>query len=132
MMDLIGNRLKNIKNELQDYVETRLALKAIDLGEKITYLIGQFIQQLIGYTILVIGLLFALVALAIFVGDKVDSLALGYIIVSSPFLIIGLILVVAKPKRIALSIQNKIMDDLLDNLEEKEEMLKQLPSSDKK
>lgn len=132
MMDIIGNRLKIIKKELQDYIETRLALKAIDVGEKITYLVGQFIQQLIGYTVLIIGLLFGLVALAIYVGDLVGHLALGYAIVCSPFLIIGLFLVIAKPKSIALSIQDKIMNELLDNLEDKDEMIKQLSSPKEK
>lgn len=129
-MDLIGNRLKNIKNELQEYIETRLAIKAIDIGEKVTYLIGQFIQQLIGYTVLVIGLLFALIALSLYVGDLVESRALGYAIVSSPFITVGFIFVITKPKKVALSIQDKIMNELLENLEEKEEMIKQITSKE--
>lgn len=129
-MDVIGNRLKNIKNELQEYIETRLAIKAIDIGEKVTYLIGQFIQQLIGYTVLIIGLLFALIALSLYVGDLVESRALGYAIVSSPFIIVGLIFIITKPKKVALSIQDKIMDELLENLEEKEEMIKQITSKE--
>ncbi len=129
MKDIIGNRLKIIKQELQDYIETRITLKAIDVGEKISYLIGQSIQQLIAYTILIIGLLFALVALALFVGDLLNNTALGYLIVSAPFILTGLFLVLVKPRKIALNIQDKIMEELLENLEDKSDVLKQLPSS---
>lgn len=129
MKDIIGNRLKTIKQDLQDYIETRITLKAIDVGEKISYLIGQSIQQLIAYTILIIGLLFALVALALFVGDLLNNTALGYLIVSAPFILTGLFLVLVKPKKIALNIQDKIMEELLENLEDKSDVLKQLPSS---
>lgn len=129
MKDIIGNRLKTIKQDLQDYIETRITLKAIDIGEKISYLIGQSIQQLIAYTILIIGLLFALVALALFVGDLLNNTALGYLIVSAPFILTGLFLVLVKPKKIALNIQDKIMEELLENLEDKSDVLKQLPSS---
>lgn len=129
MKDVIGARLKIIKQELQDYIETRITLKAIDVGEKISYLIGQSIQQLIAYTILIIGLLFALVALALFVGDLLNNTALGYLIVSAPFILTGLFLVLVKPRKIALNIQDKIMEELLENLEDKSDVLKQLPSS---
>lgn len=129
MKDIIGNRLKIIKQELQDYIETRITLKAIDVGEKISYLIGQSIQQLIAYTILIIGLLFALVALAFFVGDLVNNRAFGYLIVSAPFLLLGLFMVLLKPRKIALSIQDKIMEELLENLEDKSDALKQLPAN---
>lgn len=129
MKDIIGNRLKTIKQDLQDYIETRITLKAIDVGEKISYLIGQSIQQLIAYTILIIGLLFALIALALFVGDLLNNTALGYLIVSAPFILTGLFLVLVKPKKIALNIQDKIMEELLENLEDKSDALKQLPSS---
>lgn len=130
-MDPIGNRLKHITNELKEYVETKVELMVLNIGDKVTFLIGQSVQQLMGYTVLLIGLLFGLVSLAIFLGDVFDNLALGYLVVAAPFLIAGIVMVVIKPQNVARLIQAKIMEELLDKIEEKEEEeLKQLTTTE--
>lgn len=122
-MDQLGERLKHIVNELKDYVETRLELLLINISDKITFRIGLSIQKLLGFSLLGVGLLFALVALAIFLGELLDSLALGYVIVSVPLLLVGIFFAFGKPKAIARGIQLQIMEEIIEALEEKVEEL---------
>lgn len=122
-MDQLGERLKHIVNELKDYVETRLELLLINISDKITFRIGLSIQKLLGFSLLGVGLLFALVALALYLGELLDSRALGYVIVSVPLLLTGIFFAFGKPKAIARGIQLQIMEEIIEALEEKVEEL---------
>lgn len=128
-MDDLGPRIKNITRELKEYIETKLELTLLNVGDQVTLWIGKSIQSLIGYTILAIGLVFGMMALAIYLGEILNEPWAGYAIVASPFLIIGLILVVLKPKSIVLKIQGQILAEFMESLE-KSESLKELPSKE--
>lgn len=122
-MDQIGERLKHIINELKEYVETRLELLLINIGDKITFRIGHSVEKLLGFSILGIGLLFALVALAIYLGELLDQRSLGYVLVSLPLVLIGVFFAFGKPRGIARGIQIQIMEEIIEALEDKVENL---------
>ncbi|MAL16233.1 MAG: hypothetical protein CL670_11360 [Balneola sp.] len=127
-MEDLGSRIKQITRELKQYVETRLELTVLNVSDKVTYIIGQSIQQLFGYTILALGLVFGLVALAIYLGDVFDAEWAGYAIVGAPFFILGLIFVTVKPKSIAKRIQAQLLAELLDTKPVKEKETIELPT----
>lgn len=131
-MEDLGSRIKQVSRELKHYVETRLELTLLNFGDKVSYLIGQSIQQLIGWTVLAIGLLFGMTALAIYLGELLDEPWAGYVIVAAPFVIIGLILVVMKPKSIASKIQEQILAEFLDTLSNSQEDVKQITAQETK
>lgn len=122
-MDELGERIKHIINELKDYVETRLELVLLNVSDKITFRIGHSIQKLLGFSLLGIGLLFALVALAIYLGEILDQRSLGYVIVSAPLLLVGIFFAFGKPKAIARGIQVQMMEEIIEAMEEKVESL---------
>ncbi len=128
-MDDLGGRIKQITNELKQYIETRIELMVLNFSDKLTYIIGQSVQQLIGYSILTIGLLFALVALAIYLSELIGEQWAGYLIVATPLILIGLIVVIAKPKSIIKRIQNQILSELLEQMNDPDDSLKQLPAN---
>jgi hypothetical protein len=127
-MEDLGSRIKQITRELKQYVETRIELTILNVSDKVTYLIGQSIQQLFGYTIFALGLVFGLVALAIYLGDVLDTEWAGYALVGAPFLIFGLIFITIKPKSIARKIQAQLLAELLDSMPDKEKEMKELPA----
>lgn len=129
-MEDLGSRIKQVSRELKHYVETRLELTLLNFGDKISYLIGQSIQQLFGWVVLAIGLLFGMTALAIYLGEVLDEAWAGYAIVASPFVILGLIFVVMKPKSIAQKIQGQILAEFLDTLPKSQEDVKQIPAKE--
>ena len=120
-MEDLGNRIKHITNELKEYVETRLELVFLNIGDRITHLIGQSVQTFVGYVILAMGLVFGMAALAIYLGELLDERWAGYAIVGAPFLIAGLILIFSKPQFISRSIENQILSELISAFEENEE-----------
>lgn len=128
-MEDLGNRIKHITAELKEYVETRLELVFLNIGDRITFLIGQSVQTFAGYAVLAIGLIFGMTALAIYLGELLDERWAGYAIVGAPFLIAGLIFIFSKPQFITRRIQNQILSELIAAFEEEgEEKPKQLSS----
>lgn len=127
-MDQIGERVKHITADFKEYIETKLELYLLTASDKIAFLLGRAIQNALGYAILCVGLVFSLIALSIYIGDLLDNQALGYLIVSIPLLITGFIIVLSKPRRIAETIQEQVMNEVLEALNEKEDKAKELPS----
>ncbi len=130
-MEDLGSRIKQVSRELKHYVETRLELTLLNFGDKVSYLIGQSIQQLFGYAILLLGLIFGLTALAIYLGELLDEQWAGYAIVAAPFIILGLIFVMVKPKSIARKIQDQILAEFLDTLPKSNNEMKQISAKEK-
>ncbi len=119
-MDDLGKRIKHVTHELKEYVEKRMELTILNISGEITYWVGRSVQSLVGYTILALGLVFALIAMSIFIGDLVGEEWAGFAIVSAPVILAGLVLVIAKPKTIVKKIQDQMLDELLTSLEKKE------------
>jgi len=119
-MDDLGKRIKHVTHELKEYVEKRMELTILNISGEITYWVGRSVQSLVGYTILALGLVFALIAMSIFIGDLVGEEWAGFAIVSAPVILAGLVLVIAKPKSIVKKIQDQMLDELLTSLEKKE------------
>ena len=125
-MDQLNSRLKQITSELKEYLETRIDLLVLNVGDQISAWVGLSTQKIIGYLTLSFGLFFASIALAIYLGDLLQNEALGYLIVSVPLLLIGLIFAFAKPFGIASSVQKQLMSGILKAIEEEKPVSKKL------
>ncbi len=124
-MDQLGQRIKQITNELKEYVETRIELLLLNVSDKASLWVGKLVQQLFGYTILGTGLLFLMLALSFYLGELLNNTALGFCLVGGFVFLIGLILVLSQPKNLSRKIQAQIMHDIIDALDsKKEEQLK--------
>lgn len=119
-MDQLGGRIRHITNELREYVETRLELTLVSVTDKISELIGRSAQKLLGIAVLLLGCVFALTALSIYVGDLLKSQALGYLVVSVPLMLAGLVIFFFGPRSVAATIQRQIMKEVLLSLKENE------------
>ncbi|HCD52693.1 MAG TPA: hypothetical protein DEQ34_09620 [Balneolaceae bacterium] len=120
-MDPLGSRVKQITNEIREYLEIKIDLVILNITERITLWIGQSVQKMFGYTILSVGLLFALIAFSLYLGDLLNNTSLGFLITSLPLLVIGLILAFSKPGVMARNIQRQFMDEVIRSLESEEE-----------
>jgi len=130
-MDQLGQRLKQLSGELKSYFETRLDLFVINVGEQITAWVGASAQKIVGYVFLGVGLFFGLISAAIYIGDLLDEPALGYLIVGTPIVLIGIILVAMKPGAFARNIQQQIMKDILKSIDSHSEGNKAMLESGK-
>jgi len=123
-MDQLGSRLKQLSSELREYIETRIDLFVLNLSDQITHWISISIQKIIGFSTIGSGLLFGMIALAIYLGDVLNNEALGFAIIALPLILIGLILAFSKPFGIANTIQKQLMVGVLESLEDKSDETK--------
>lgn len=122
-MDQLGSRLKQLSYELREYIETRIDLLVLNVSDQVTNWISVSIQKIIGFSIIGSGLLFAMIALAIYVGDLLGNEAIGFALVAIPLLLIGLLLAISKPFGIAKNIQKQLMAGVLESLEDEKEKI---------
>ncbi len=123
-MDQLGSRLKQLSSEFREYIETRIDLLVLNVSDQVTSWISISIQKIIGFSIIGSGLLFGMIALAIYLGDVLSNEALGFAIIALPLILIGLVLAFSKPFGIANTIQKQLMVGVLESLEEKSEQPK--------
>ncbi len=111
--DRIVHRLKAITADLKQYLEKRIELLLLTVGEQYSRWIAESVQRLAGIFLLLGALIFLLVALAIYLGELLDNESLGYVLVSLPLLIAGAMLFYLKPGRLAGNLQQHFEDELV-------------------
>lgn len=126
-MEPFGNKIRNISTDIRDYVETRLELTVLNISERSAWWVGKGIQKLIGFSILGIGSLFLLIALAIWLGQLLDNVYLGYLIVGVPLVLFGAFFAFSSSGGLAKRIQYDIVEDIMSELEGQKEAALQLP-----
>ncbi|OAN62071.1 hypothetical protein A8B79_03775 [Balneola sp. EhC07] len=120
-MDQLAQRIKQVSNELKGYVETRIELLILNLSDKGTLWLGDLIQHTFNLIILGTGLLFGLIALGFYLGELLNSMPVGFGIIGGFLFLVGLILILSKPKNISRKIQSQIMHDVIEALDAKKD-----------
>ena len=118
-MDQLGSKIKDLSEELKHYIETRLEILLLDISEQLTSWVGQSVQKGVGILLLSTGILFSLIALAIYLGDLLDNQSLGFLIVSLPLILLGTIFSITKSKGLANKVQDQFMKGVIKALDEK-------------
>lgn len=80
--DLLSERLKKLPNDIRLIIEKRLALLALDLGERLSVASGKLATGFVLAVVLGFAVLFMLIAVAMFLGDVLRNPAGGFILVS--------------------------------------------------
>lgn len=120
--DKIGQRIRNITADLKRYIEKRVELLAITVGEHYSELGAKAIQKGAGVFLLAVAFVLLLVALAEWIGALLESQPLGYVIVSVPLIVIGWLMYQLKPESLNKKLQDELDADvvrLLDRYEKK-------------
>lgn len=132
--DNIGRRFKSITTDLKLYIEKRVELLLLNIGEQLSRWIAESIQKLSGVLLIVGGLIFLLVALSVYLGNVLNSPWLGYVIVSVPLLLMGIFFFYLKPQSMLKSLQDHFESELIEALTAKrtnEDSLLDLPETTK-
>lgn len=96
--DKITQRIKHITTDLKKYVEKRIELMALSIGEQYARMIAESAQKVAGLVFFFGALVFLLIALALYLGALFNSRSLGFVVVSIPFLICGYLFFNLKPR----------------------------------
>lgn len=122
----MAERFKTISNDLKLYVEKRIELLLLSVGEQYSKWIAKSILKATGLFLVFGALVFLLVALAIYLGEVTGIPSLGYVIVSLPLLIVGVLFFYVKPKSLVDNLQRYFEAELLEALIENGESDKKL------
>ncbi len=114
--DRLGKRLRILTADIKLYVEKRAELLMLNAGEQLANWFAQSIDRLTGIFLLLGGVVFMLVALAIYLGNLLGSASLGYLLVSLPLAISGGILLYLRPRFVVDRIQKEFESELLRTL----------------
>jgi len=112
--DLPEDELKPGK-DIKSYIESRIELFTILIAEKIASAVSSSVQKFFGLVFLCLGALFTWIALGFFLGDLLESTALGFLLAALPLLLIGLIFY----KRSSNKIEGKIQTDIIKKINPK-------------
>lgn len=114
--DQLAKRFKTITGDLKLYVEKRIELLLLSVGEQYSKFMAESIQKVTGIFLMFGASVFVLIALAIYLGEVLDSPSLGYLIVSAPLFITGLLFYFLKPKSLAETLQEHFESELVEAL----------------
>lgn len=122
----MAERLKTISNDLKLYMEKRIELLLLSVGEQYSKWIAQSIQKATGLFLVFGAVVFLLVALAIYLGEVTGIASLGYVVVSLPLFIVGLLFFYLKPKSLVDNLQRHFEAELVEALTQNGESDKEL------
>ncbi|MEX0945284.1 MAG: phage holin family protein [Balneolaceae bacterium] len=103
----------SLKEEIRAYIDARVQLFTMNIAEKISLIIADSVQKILGLTLLGASLYFFCFALAFYLGDFLDNYSIGFAIVAIPFLLFGAIFLNRKSKRLTEKIQADIIGKMI-------------------
>lgn len=114
------NKFESLAEQLKAYVNTRVSQVKLSLAEKVSNLAASIIAMLLSALVFFLFFTLFCVAAALLIGQWLNSLWLGFLIVSGFVLLIGLIIWLAKDKLFRLPIMNALIEALFENEDEDE------------
>lgn len=105
--------LKSIPSDFKQILERKLQLIVLDFGDELSKNIALAIPKIIGLVFALLGFVFALIALSLYLGDLLQNQALGFVSVSGVLLLIGIILASKKVNLEKSSVRKKIEQNFL-------------------
>lgn len=132
----IESRIREIIEDVRNYIEKRLELFVLTLTERVTFMLADAVQRIVGIFMLAGGVFFLWFAFSFYLSELVGSYSLGFLAGSLPLLIAGLIFVKLQPIVLTRKIQDGMLKQFLDAFdsarqEEKEESERKESSGDK-
>ena len=113
--DHLLDRLKKLPSEIRLLIEKRIELYMIEFGEKFSYGFSKAVASVVSILVFLLAITFALFALAFFIGDLLDSNALGFSVVAAFLLIVGLVVYLLSPELIEARVKDRIASAFLDD-----------------
>ena len=97
-MEKLKEKIENLSEHVYGYVETKWDLTMLNAGEKSAKVVSGLSVIIMVSAFFMISLIFASIATAIFVGKMMDNMVLGFLIVSGFYLLVSIILFLARKR----------------------------------
>ncbi len=116
--DKLGQRLRAISADLKLYFEKRIELVMLNVGEYVSGWMAASLHRAAGALLLLGGVCFLLMALAIYLGNLLASESLGYVLVSLPLLLAGVLFLYLKPRGLFDQLQQVFEEEVIKAIEQ--------------
>lgn len=110
----LTQRLRTISVELKLFVEKRIQLAMLNVGEHFSAWVASVSQIISGAIILLLGLCFLLVALAIYLSNLLEIESIGYVIVAAMLFMVGFCFLYFKPMGMFKKLQEHLESEVME------------------
>lgn len=112
-MENIATNIEKLYEKAENYTKTSIELVKLQAIDKTSEIISSLTIVISIAFIVAIFTLFLNIGVAIWIGDALDNMALGFLIVSGFYAVVGLIIFVGRKSLIRVPIDNLIVGTLL-------------------
>ena len=112
-MENIATNIEKLYEKAENYTKTSIELVKLQAIDKISEIISSLAVVISIAFIVAIFTLFLNIGVAIWIGDELNNMALGFLIVSGFYALVGLIIFVGRKSLIRIPIDNIIVGTLL-------------------
>jgi Putative Actinobacterial Holin-X, holin superfamily III len=113
-------KIESLLEQVKDYANTRVDKLKLSIAEKLSKTISDMIATMLAGLVFFAFVLFGSVAGAIALGQWLDKLWLGFLLVAGFYLVAGLIIWKAKNRLLRIPIMNSLIEKLFSNDSEDE------------
>jgi energy-coupling factor transporter transmembrane protein EcfT len=114
-------KVEELADTIKDYVNTRMESVKLNAAEKSSAVIANIIAAFVVAVVFIFFIIFAGAALGFGLGAWLGKTWLGFLIVAYLYLVLGIIVWLARGKIIRLPIMNALIQQLFTNEEEEED-----------
>lgn len=109
----ILQRIRQIPADMRGYVEKRIELVSIEIGEKVGNILAKSASAVATALFVFMAFLFFLIASGFFLGDILNSYAAGFLIVSVLLFILALLVYLLAPEAIEDKVRERVSREFL-------------------
>ena len=113
-------KVESLLDQVKEYANTRIAQMKLSAAEKISKVISDLVASFVAGLVFFFFLLFASVAGAIAIGQYLDSLWLGFLLIAGFYLLMSIIIWKLKDKLLRIPLMNSIIEKMFGNTSEDE------------
>ncbi len=110
MAETSFSKAEEFTGQIKEYINNRIDSIKLDLAEKTSKILASLIAGMAVAIFIFMFFLFVNIALAYFLGALMDNIWLGFLIVSGLYLLIGIIIWIARIKLLTIPIMNRIIE----------------------
>jgi len=119
-MEKAFEKIEELAGNINNYVNNRIDAMKLTAAEKTSAVIANLVAGLIVATVFMFFIIFAGIALSLFLGDWIGRTWAGFLIVSGLYLLIGVVVWSGKEKIIRLPIMNALIKQLFGKEDEQD------------
>ena len=102
-------KMEELTDSVKEYVNTRIASVKLSVAEKSSALVANLVAGMLVAAVFLFFLIFAGIALALVLSEWTGKLWAGFLIVAGIYLLIGIIVWIAREKIIRLPVMNALI-----------------------